>query len=65
MNNSNTSKKDFPIDVDAALQTDDGQPFDIPVGGSLGLLALGYKGIMIWREKIRQSQKHINSAKEG
>lgn len=24
---------------------------DVPIDGSLGLLAYGYKGIMIWREK--------------
>ena len=33
------------------LQTEHGEPFEIPEGGSLGLLALGYIGVMLWREK--------------
>ncbi len=33
-----------------------GQNYEIPVGGSLGLLALGYKGVMLWREKRKQSR---------
>lgn len=37
------------------LKTEDGQAFDIPVEGSLGLLALGYKGLMLWREKRKQA----------
>jgi len=36
------------------LQTWDGLPFDIPVGGSIGLLALGDLGIIAWRQKIEQ-----------
>lgn len=35
------------------FKTKDGQPFDIPAEGSLGLLALGYVGLMAWREKRR------------
>ncbi len=33
------------------LKTIDGKAFDIPEGGSLGLLALGYRGLMMWRQK--------------
>lgn len=33
------------------IQTKDGKGFDIPLGGSLGLLALGFRGLMLWREK--------------
>ncbi len=29
----------------------DGTPYEITEEGSLGLLALGYTGIMLWREK--------------
>ena len=36
------------------LRTPDGQPFDVPADGSLGLLALGYVGIMLWRKKRRE-----------
>jgi len=32
------------------LKTPKGKPYDIPVEGSLGLLALGYVGLMSWRE---------------
>jgi len=34
-----------------SLKTEDGEPFEVPQGGSLGLLALGYVGLMLWREK--------------
>ena len=26
-------------------------PYDIPAAGSLGLLAVGYRGLLAWREK--------------
>ncbi len=38
-------------DAAPALRTANGEAYDIPVDGSLGLLALGYSGLMIWREK--------------
>lgn len=37
------------------LRTEDGQYFEIPEGGSLGLLALGYVGVMLWREKRKEA----------
>jgi hypothetical protein len=36
------------------VTTPDGKPFDIPKDGSLGLLALGYRGLMAWREARKQ-----------
>ena len=45
------------------IKTQDGQPFRVPVEGSLGLLALGYKGLIAWRQarfhyqKMKESQK--------
>lgn len=39
------------------LQTKDGLSFEIPEGGSLGLLALGYRGLMLWRQKRNQLQE--------
>lgn len=39
------------------ITTTDGQPFRIPVEGSLGLLALGYKGLIAWRQVRYQSHK--------
>lgn len=51
------------------LRTEQGEVFEIPEGGSLGLLALGYTGLMLWREKrqeIRQEratrQSDVDSA---
>lgn len=36
------------------LKTEHSEDFDIPEGGSLGLLALGYVGVMLWREKRKE-----------
>lgn len=44
--------KEFTIN----LITEHGEPFEIPEGGSLGLLALGYIGVMLWREKRKEIQ---------
>lgn len=33
------------------IYTKEGKPFEVPEGGSLGLLALGYKGLIAWRAK--------------
>lgn len=33
------------------LLTADGLPYEITEEGSLGLLAMGYAGIMLWRDK--------------
>lgn len=38
------------------LKKEGDQPYEIPEGGSLGLLALGYVGIMLWREKRHEIQ---------
>ena len=38
---------------DFKLITENGKETDIPEGGSLGLLALGYKGLIAWRKKKR------------
>ena len=37
----------------SVLNTETGEAYNIPEGGSLGLLALGYAGLMLWREKRR------------
>lgn len=44
----------------SSLTTIDGQPIEIPEEGALGLLALGYRGLLAWREKrylVRQQKK--------
>jgi hypothetical protein len=37
-----------------------GSPYEIPVEGSLGLLAVGYRGLVAWREKRKQKGYHHN-----
>lgn len=37
------------------LLTSEGKPYEIPEEGSLGILAIGYAGIMLWREKKYRS----------
>jgi hypothetical protein len=51
------------------LRTKDGKPYPIPVLGSLGLLALGYRGVMAWRAKkqevyIRKAEPQTNKDNE-
>lgn len=36
------------------LLNQEGQTFEVPVDGSLGLLACGYVGLMLWRDKKRE-----------
>ena len=46
------------------LKTPDGKAYEIPVEGSLGLLALGYVGLMAWRAKkieVAQQQQSKKS----
>ena len=44
------------------IYTKEGKPFEVPEGGSLGLLALGYKGLVAWRAKrLQVSQDLPNS----
>ena len=45
--------------IEAAMKTVSGEPFEIPVLGSLGLLALGDVGLLAWRAK------KIEAIKEG
>lgn len=40
------------------------QPFEIPADGCLGLLALGYHGLELWRE-VRDKQETGEDAKGG
>ena len=47
----NSEKPNNSANVDHILQTEDGQPYEIPLEGSLGLLAHGYVGLMAWRQK--------------
>jgi hypothetical protein len=42
------------------LITIEGKEFEVPIGGSIGLLALGYRGLMIWRERLAQANSTIS-----
>ena len=46
------------------LETENGEPFEIPQGGSLGLLALGYIGVILWREKRNEIRLDNQNSKE-
>ena len=46
------------------FQTLDGKPYEIPIEGSLGLLALGHVGLIAWRHKRNQA-KLVNTSTEG
>lgn len=41
-----------------------GLPFEIPVDGSVSLLALGYRGLMAWRAQ-RIEEANINQARNA
>lgn len=47
------------------ITTKEGEHFKIPPEGSLGLLALGYKGLIAWRQARRQFQKAKKGAGAG
>jgi len=47
--------------------TTEGLPYEITEEGSLGILAMGYVGIMLWRDKKYNSStkpENINASKE-
>jgi hypothetical protein len=46
------------------IRNADGTPYDVPVEGSLALLALGYKGLMAWRAKRQQVRQQANEARK-
>ncbi len=48
----NNSKSDERNEL--KIHTKDGTEFEVPVEGSLGLLALGAFGIQTWRKKQRE-----------
>ena len=48
----NNSKSDERNEL--KILTKDGKEFEVPVEGSLGLLALGTVGIQAWRKKQRE-----------
>lgn len=50
------------------IYTIEGKYFDVPERGSLGLLALGYKGLIAWRAKrveVLQDSSPLPSAQSS
>ncbi|HET8962953.1 MAG TPA: hypothetical protein VFM99_03600 [Chitinophagales bacterium] len=45
------------------ITTKDGAPIDVPPEGSLGLLALGYKGLIAWRQSRTEFAKTMKEKK--
>ena len=46
------------------LTTKDGEPIDIPIGGAIGLLALGDIGLIAWRQKRQQAKVALGQRTE-
>lgn len=44
-------EEQIPLNSRPLFRTQDGEDFEVPAEGSLGLLALGYVGLMAWRQK--------------
>lgn len=45
------------------LMTLEGEAYSIPPEGSLGLLAMGYVGVQLWREKRETTKNNNNNEK--
>ena len=46
-----------------AISHADGTPYEVPVEGSLPLLALGYRGLMAWRAKRARARRDNTAAR--
>jgi len=56
MSQEERSGKEVPQEP-VVIRTADGTAYEVPVEGSLPLLALGYRGLMAWRAKRAQVQQ--------
>jgi len=59
--NKNISKESKELlkelyDKDYKFTTPDGKPFPIPESGTLGLLTMGYQGLIAWRKQKTKSK---------
>lgn len=46
-----TPSKNKSVEEEYGITDPEGKPYEIPLGGSMGLLTLGYRGLMAWRAK--------------
>ena len=56
------ANNDTPIKV---IKVNNMKTDDIPLEGSLGLLAAGYKGIMLWRNRVKDHHLDMLKNKGG
>lgn len=42
-----------------------GKTYEVPPGGSLGLLALGYRGLLAWREALKKYKEENPGGENG
>lgn len=47
------------------ITTRDGKPMVIPPEGALGLLALGYRGLIAWRQARRERNQALKLQKQN
>lgn len=50
---------DYFLQQQIELKRQDGHPLDIPIGGAIGLLALGDLGTIAWRQKRLELKKEL------
>jgi hypothetical protein len=62
MSDEQRSADDAPRDP-VIIRQADGTPYEVPEEGSLGLLALGYRGLMAWRAKRARVQRDNTAAR--
>lgn len=58
---SDTDPEQHFLNYHVQLSGSNNQPLDIPVGGAIGLLALGDIGTIAWRQKILQVKNELAS----
>lgn len=58
-------KENLPSMDQIQLTTKDGEPIDIPIGGAIGLLALGDVGLIAWRQKRQQAKVELAQRTEN
>ena len=47
-------------DANWEIKGADGNPIVVPPEGSLGLLSIGYKGLMVWRKAKQEKNKQAD-----
>jgi len=45
------------VEEEYGITDPEGKPYEIPLQGSMGLIALGYRGLMAWRAKKIEAER--------